>query len=456
MNDGENAYTYDDEGNRTSKGATKYHWDHRNRLVKVVNGDQTVEYKYDHLNRLYKRTVSDGDEIFVHNGWQIVCSLKDKKLAHRYLWGATQDELLCDNDDYVLTDHMNTVRDVVKSDGSVVKHLEYNAFGELQGEPGDDFAFAYTGKLFDAKTGLQWNINRWYDAKIGRWLSEDPIGFKGRSANLFSYVSNCPLFLLDIFGKQVTEIRKDYPLVFSTETWAILVLLFDMPDSDTIRVRPRMKRPNSEKFRASWNSEMMTTVPEDWERDYFTRNLTRDEYYDLDDQTGVWFYPNLSEVLSATGPRYGGYDPYKEVDNDFAAILIHHYGADGTLRTSASNPLISAKWHSVDVTNAGSYDNSHVAGSEQFLLTPNKCGGYYVIAMMYADMMGFGSGPRCGPTAKDSNAAGQYLVVVKMEYEKNPTVDGYNIKIKDISVPDEFLSFDWDVWNSKNTSKTSE
>jgi RHS repeat-associated protein len=39
-----------------------------------------------------------------------------------------------------------------------------------------DEAFAYTGRFFDQTTGLQNNLNRWYDASTGRWLSEDPIG----------------------------------------------------------------------------------------------------------------------------------------------------------------------------------------------------------------------------------------------------------------------------------------
>ncbi|MDR2438771.1 MAG: hypothetical protein LBE12_05295, partial [Planctomycetaceae bacterium] len=46
LNDGESAYNYDNEGNRISKGSTKYYWDHRNRLVKVETPKETVEYSY--------------------------------------------------------------------------------------------------------------------------------------------------------------------------------------------------------------------------------------------------------------------------------------------------------------------------------------------------------------------------------------------------------------------------
>ena len=39
-----------------------------------------------------------------------------------------------------------------------------------------------------------------YDPTVGRWLSEDPIGFEGGDANLHRYVRNTPLNLIDPTG----------------------------------------------------------------------------------------------------------------------------------------------------------------------------------------------------------------------------------------------------------------
>ncbi len=55
-----------------------------------------------------------------------------------------------------------------------------------------DTVFGFTGRFFDDGTGLQWNLNRWYDPGVGRWLSEDPIGFGGGDPNLYRYVGNGP------------------------------------------------------------------------------------------------------------------------------------------------------------------------------------------------------------------------------------------------------------------------
>ena len=159
LSDQEHRYEYDDEGNRilklhlTSGLKTVYNWDHRNRLVRVKSPKKTVEYQYDYRNRLTRRN----DEFFVHDGWQIVCSLKNGKVVDHYLWGARQDELLCENDDFVLTDHLGTIRKVVGKDAA---ELTYNAFGKLISSNGKLPRFRYTGKLFDDETGLQWDVNR--------------------------------------------------------------------------------------------------------------------------------------------------------------------------------------------------------------------------------------------------------------------------------------------------------
>ena len=60
--------------------------------------------------------------------------------------------------------------------------LIYGAFGRVTSEsnPAVDSLFLFTARPFDADTGLQNNLNRWYDTPVGRWLStdtSDPLGF---------------------------------------------------------------------------------------------------------------------------------------------------------------------------------------------------------------------------------------------------------------------------------------
>jgi RHS repeat-associated protein len=64
-----------------------------------------------------------------------------------------------------------------------------------------DRRVGYPGKLFDDKTGLQNNLNRWYEPATGKWLSVDPIGFEAGDTSMYRYVGNNPLHHTDPHGK---------------------------------------------------------------------------------------------------------------------------------------------------------------------------------------------------------------------------------------------------------------
>jgi len=111
-----------------------------------------------------------------------------------------------------LTDHLNTVRDIAKYNSqtdttTVVNHLVYDAFGKVTSEtnPAVDSLFLFTARPFDPDTQLQNNLNRWYDARVGRWLSEDPVGFAGGDGNLYRYVGNGPSGRFDPVGLREPE-----------------------------------------------------------------------------------------------------------------------------------------------------------------------------------------------------------------------------------------------------------
>jgi len=108
---------------------------------------------------------------------------------------------------WTLTDHLNTVRDIARYDSesdttTVVNHLVYDAYGNVTSETNSavDSLFLFTARPFDADTGLQNNLNHWYDPSVGRWLSEDPIGYVGGDDNLYRYVANGVLTRADPAG----------------------------------------------------------------------------------------------------------------------------------------------------------------------------------------------------------------------------------------------------------------
>jgi RHS repeat-associated protein len=69
--------------------------------------------------------------------------------------------------------------------------------------------YGYTGREFDADLGLQYSRARWYDATLGRFISEDPIGFAGGDVNLYGYVHSNSVNKTDALGLLDPSIYQD-------------------------------------------------------------------------------------------------------------------------------------------------------------------------------------------------------------------------------------------------------
>jgi RHS repeat-associated protein len=128
--------------------------------------------------------------------------VQPQTLTHRYLHGAVVDQIFAREDVeslwqpgdvlWALTDHLGTVRDVIDSMATVVNHIRYDSFGKITSETNAavDFLFAYTGRERDEETGLYYYRARYYDPAVGRFVSEDPMGFAAGDTNLVRYVGN--------------------------------------------------------------------------------------------------------------------------------------------------------------------------------------------------------------------------------------------------------------------------
>ncbi|EDS4738683.1 type IV secretion protein Rhs, partial [Salmonella enterica subsp. enterica serovar Oranienburg] len=64
----------------------------------------------------------------------------------------------------------------------------------------------FQGQYLDRETGLHYNLYRFYDPDIGKFISGDPIGLRG-GLNLYQYAPN-PLSWIDPLGLAVDPITK--------------------------------------------------------------------------------------------------------------------------------------------------------------------------------------------------------------------------------------------------------
>ena len=97
-------------------------------------------------------------------------------------------------------DGLGTVTDLTDSTGATAKSYSYDAYGNIVDQTGTvEQPYTYTGREFDAESGLYYYRARYYDPQIGRFLSQDPIGFFG-GINLYQYVEGNPARFNDPTG----------------------------------------------------------------------------------------------------------------------------------------------------------------------------------------------------------------------------------------------------------------
>jgi RHS repeat-associated protein len=99
---------------------------------------------------------------------------------------------------YYLADHLGNVVQTTNSAGAVTLTREYDPWGNaIQGSTTGGYAF--TGRDWDPETGLYYYRARYYDPKLGRFISEDPIGLTG-GLDLYTYAANDVTSTIDPFG----------------------------------------------------------------------------------------------------------------------------------------------------------------------------------------------------------------------------------------------------------------
>jgi RHS repeat-associated protein len=82
-----------------------------------------------------------------------------------------------------------------------MQQIDYDDFGIIAHDTNPGFQpFGFAGGLYDSDTKLTRFGARDYDAETGRWTAKDPIRFSGGDTNLYGYVLNDPVNLIDPNG----------------------------------------------------------------------------------------------------------------------------------------------------------------------------------------------------------------------------------------------------------------
>ncbi len=102
---------------------------------------------------------------------------------------------------YYHADGLGSITHITDATGNIVQNYVYSVFGEIVAQAGGlANPYTYTSREYDPESGLYYYRARYYDAKIGRFLQTDPIRFTGGNVNLYAYVQNNPVNLIDPLG----------------------------------------------------------------------------------------------------------------------------------------------------------------------------------------------------------------------------------------------------------------
>ena len=213
------SFEYDDNGSRTKKwqGTVNtglllqdYRYDQKRRIEQIVTSSQVNHFKYDVNNYRISKQDSSGPNEYLLEAEHLEATYGAfDKIKAKYLRGVIVDEIVNgyeydgDGNDTNITfhhDHLRSVTALTGHAGTTEETIQYDPFGAVQSQTGtSNNKLRYTGREEDSDTGLYYYRARYYDPEVGRFISEDPLGFKA-GINFYAYVGNNPINARDPSG----------------------------------------------------------------------------------------------------------------------------------------------------------------------------------------------------------------------------------------------------------------
>jgi len=198
------------EATRPDQSAWRYQFGASGLLDAVVRPDgQTVAFAYDALGRRVSKTAGDAARRFIWDGNTPVHELSSTEGTISWVFEpGTMYPLARQAGEAtvgVARDYLGTPEALIADDGQV-KTVAFTATGlpaDAATSATTELPWRYEGQYADEETGLHYNRFRYYDPRLGRYISKDPLGVLG-GLNVYAYVADPtattdPFALLDAY-----------------------------------------------------------------------------------------------------------------------------------------------------------------------------------------------------------------------------------------------------------------
>jgi RHS repeat-associated protein len=221
-------YTYDQRGNQTAAGEAAFTWDAANHLTLAAQSGATIaSYVYDGLGDRVTRVAGGVTTAYSwdkNSDLPMLAVQDDAGGNHRdYVFGTSPGVsrgtcsqcrvtpiglATAGNRYYLIEDAVGSVVAVTDDAGSVAAAYTYEPYGSFRTNSINDQslvgdALAFTGQYRDSITSMYDLRAREYDPATGRFMSPDPLEYRGASLIVANYVytNDRPLVLIDPSGE---------------------------------------------------------------------------------------------------------------------------------------------------------------------------------------------------------------------------------------------------------------
>ncbi|XP_028657968.1 teneurin-3 isoform X8 [Erpetoichthys calabaricus] len=224
---GDVQYRLDEDGFLRQRGAEIFEYNSKGLLVRVYSKGNgwTVQYRYDGLGRRVSARTSLGQHlqffysdlnyptrithVYNHSSSEITSLYYDLQ-GHLFAMEISSGEEF-----YIACDNTGTPLAVFSSNGLMLKHVQYTAYGEIYFDSNPDFqlVIGFHGGLYDPLTKLIHFGERDYDILAGRWtipditiwkkMGKDPAPF-----NLYMFRNNNPVSRIHDIKEYVTDVNS--------------------------------------------------------------------------------------------------------------------------------------------------------------------------------------------------------------------------------------------------------
>ena len=213
-------------------GDYAYTWQGNGMLRSVTRPDgKTVTFRYDALGRRIEKVFDgrvyrylwDGDVILhewdyaeadrpntvVTEAGEVTLD-RPEPVENLITWVYDSDsyvptaKIVGDRHYSIISDYIGRPVQAYDDNGNIVWQADYDIYGNVRNLNGSRqfIPFRLLGQYEDEEIGLYYNRFRYYDPRIGNYISQDPIRLAGNNPTLYAFVTD-PNLWVDVFGLEI-------------------------------------------------------------------------------------------------------------------------------------------------------------------------------------------------------------------------------------------------------------